>query len=225
MRELVSACLSAVPRVHRGGRARAADEQDPYSRSGRALPYSRLINSRACQLAHPGERRLRGRRGRSPAPCRRHLVEPSRTSKLRPRRSSRGLLLGEQGPSALQTAHHPTGASQSARPRRAPTMDGLVIGVGRRPMAHCTVLYMSDTLPITEARGQFGSLVRRASTRRERITITDHGVPAAVLINAQELADLEDDLAIAQYRAEQAAGTLKTTPNGEVRARLGLSPA
>jgi hypothetical protein len=65
MRELVSACLSAVPRVHRGGRARAADEQDPYSRSGRALPYSRLINSRACQLAHPGERRLRGRRGRS----------------------------------------------------------------------------------------------------------------------------------------------------------------
>jgi prevent-host-death family protein len=92
-------------------------------------------------------------------------------------------------------------------------------------MAHCTVLYMSDTLPITEARGQFGSLVRRASTRRERITITDHGVPAAVLINAQELADLEDDLAIAQYRAEQAAGTLKTTPNGEVRARLGLSPA
>jgi PHD/YefM family antitoxin component YafN of YafNO toxin-antitoxin module len=39
-----------------------------------------------------------------------------------------------------------------------------------------------------------------ASTRRERITITDHGVPAAVLVNAQELADLDDDLAIALYR-------------------------
>ena len=64
-----------------------------------------------------------------------------------------------------------------------------------------------------------------ASTRRERITITDHGVPAAVLISAQELADLEDDLAIALYRAERATGTLRTVPNSEVRARLGLSPA
>jgi prevent-host-death family protein len=84
---------------------------------------------------------------------------------------------------------------------------------------------MSDTLPITEARSQFGSLVRRASTRRERITITDHGHPAAVIINAQELADLEDDLAVAQYRAEQAAGTLRTVPNREVRQRLGLTEA
>ncbi len=84
---------------------------------------------------------------------------------------------------------------------------------------------MSDTLPITEARSQFGSLVRRASTRRERITITDHGQPAAVIINAQELADLEDDLAVAKYRAEQAAGTLRTVPNREVRERLGLTEA
>ncbi|HET6292902.1 MAG TPA: type II toxin-antitoxin system Phd/YefM family antitoxin [Kribbella sp.] len=84
---------------------------------------------------------------------------------------------------------------------------------------------MTDTLPITEARGQFGSLVRRASTRRERTTITDHGFPAAVIINAQELADLEDDLAVAQYQAEKAAGTLRTVPNQEVRERLGLTEA
>jgi PHD/YefM family antitoxin component YafN of YafNO toxin-antitoxin module len=75
---------------------------------------------------------------------------------------------------------------------------------------------MSDTLPITEARGQFGSLVRRASTRRERITITDHDQPAAV--NAQELEDLEDDLAFARYEAEKAAGTLRTVPHDESRA-------
>lgn len=84
---------------------------------------------------------------------------------------------------------------------------------------------MSDTLPITEARSQFGSLIRRASTRRERTTITDHGYPAAVIINAQELADLEDDLAVAQYEAEKAAGTLRTVPNSEVRERLGLTKA
>jgi prevent-host-death family protein len=84
---------------------------------------------------------------------------------------------------------------------------------------------MSETLPMTEARGQFGALIRRAATRRERITITDHGEPAAVLINPQELADLEDDLALAQYQAQKTAGTLRTVPHGEVRTRLGLKSA
>lgn len=82
---------------------------------------------------------------------------------------------------------------------------------------------MSDTLPITQARNQFGNLVRRASSLRERTTITDHGHPAAVLINAQELADLEDRLAFAEYEADRAAGTLKTSTSKEARQRLGLT--
>ncbi|MGY4907724.1 type II toxin-antitoxin system Phd/YefM family antitoxin [Streptomyces sp. 900116325] len=81
---------------------------------------------------------------------------------------------------------------------------------------------MSDTLPITEARARFGSLVRRASHARERITITDHGQPAAVLINPQELADLEDALALAQYRERQRAGGTSGVAHDEVRDRLGL---
>lgn len=85
---------------------------------------------------------------------------------------------------------------------------------------------MSDNLlPITEARARFGSLVRRASHARERITITDHGQPAAVLINPQELADLEDALALAEYRVRQAAGTTVGVPHEEVRARLRLEEA
>ncbi|MCX4866472.1 type II toxin-antitoxin system Phd/YefM family antitoxin [Streptomyces sp. NBC_00257] len=81
---------------------------------------------------------------------------------------------------------------------------------------------MGDTLPITEARARFGSLVRRASNARERITITDHGQPAAVLINPQELAELEDALALARHQARQAAGAVETVPHDQVRARLGL---
>ena len=77
-------------------------------------------------------------------------------------------------------------------------------------------------MPITEARACFGSLVRRASHARERITITDHGQPAAVLINPQELADLEDALALAEYRASQTNGTFVGVPHEEVRRRLGL---
>lgn len=82
---------------------------------------------------------------------------------------------------------------------------------------------MSDTLPITEARGRLGALVR---TRR-RITITDHGIPAAVLISPQELAALEADLAearaVAGYQARKTAGTVTAVPHEQVKAMLGLT--
>ncbi len=76
---------------------------------------------------------------------------------------------------------------------------------------------------MTEARKQFGSLVRRAATARERVTITDHGQPAAVLVNAQELADLEEQLALARYRADQTAGTVHVVSQQQARTRLGLA--
>ncbi|MYW69166.1 type II toxin-antitoxin system prevent-host-death family antitoxin [Streptomyces sp. SID8379] len=88
---------------------------------------------------------------------------------------------------------------------------------------------MSETLPITEARARFGSLVRRTAHARERITITDHGQAATVFINPRELAELEErvleleeQLAVAQYRAEKAAGTFVGVPHEEVGKLLGL---
>lgn len=85
-----------------------------------------------------------------------------------------------------------------------------------------TVLYVSEQVPITEASARLGSLVRQAFHARERVIITERGEPAAVLINPQELADLEEALALADFRARQAAGTARTVPHEEVRARLGL---
>jgi prevent-host-death family protein len=81
---------------------------------------------------------------------------------------------------------------------------------------------MSD-LSMTEARKQFGSLVRRAASRRERTTITDHGQPAAVLVSAHELAELEEALALAEYRSRQAGGEHPPVPQAAVRDRLGLT--
>ncbi|MDQ0950319.1 prevent-host-death family protein [Streptomyces phaeochromogenes] len=85
------------------------------------------------------------------------------------------------------------------------------------------------SFPITEARAQFGSLVRRTANARERITITDHGQAAAVFINPTELAelearleDLEDELALARYRTRQANGEVVGISQDEARARLGL---
>ncbi|MGW0995510.1 type II toxin-antitoxin system Phd/YefM family antitoxin [Streptomyces sp. NPDC002523] len=89
---------------------------------------------------------------------------------------------------------------------------------------------MSATFPITEARAQFGSLVRRTAHARERITITDHGQAAAVFINPTELAelearleDLEDQLALARFRDRQARGETVAVPQDEALARLGLN--
>ncbi|MDT0346584.1 type II toxin-antitoxin system Phd/YefM family antitoxin [Streptomyces litchfieldiae] len=75
---------------------------------------------------------------------------------------------------------------------------------------------MSDTYGIAAARAQLGTLVRRAAISRERIALTDHGQVAAILINPEELADLEDSLALAQYRLEQANGTVVTVPHDDV---------
>ncbi|UGY90762.1 type II toxin-antitoxin system Phd/YefM family antitoxin [Streptomyces gobiensis] len=65
---------------------------------------------------------------------------------------------------------------------------------------------MSDTIGIAQARANLGDLCRKAATSRERTAITDHGTVVAILISPQELADLEDDLAIAQNRLNEAHG-------------------
>ncbi|MFD7510697.1 type II toxin-antitoxin system Phd/YefM family antitoxin [Streptomyces sp. NPDC059853] len=81
---------------------------------------------------------------------------------------------------------------------------------------------MSDTYAMTEARAKCGTLIRRAAHSHERIVITGHGHPAAVLINPQDPADLEDAPAVAGYRGRAAEGTLELIPHEEVRRRLGL---
>jgi prevent-host-death family protein len=81
---------------------------------------------------------------------------------------------------------------------------------------------MAETFPRTIARGRFGALVRRAAHGRERITITDHGSPAAVLISSTELEDLEDALALAESQLRKATGQSVRIPHEQVRAHLGL---
>ncbi|MFI6056396.1 type II toxin-antitoxin system prevent-host-death family antitoxin [Streptomyces violascens] len=74
---------------------------------------------------------------------------------------------------------------------------------------------------IAEARGKLGELARRAA-QHERITLTDRGIPAAVLISAAELEDLEDSLALAEYENEKLNGTLRTVSHKEAAKALGF---
>ena len=76
-----------------------------------------------------------------------------------------------------------------------------------------------------EARGQLDALVRRAASGRERVTITEAGHPTAVIVSAEELADLEDALALARYDTKIAAGAVGVVPQDEARDRLGLPRA
>lgn len=79
---------------------------------------------------------------------------------------------------------------------------------------------MSATYPIAEARGKLGELARRAA-QREHVVLTDHGVPAAVLISPAELEDLEDALALARLERDRALGrSTATVPHDEARRAL-----
>ncbi len=81
---------------------------------------------------------------------------------------------------------------------------------------------VTEQVSLSEAHARLDDLVYLAARSRARVTITDHGEPAAVLINAEELAHLDEVSALADYRAQRAAGTVRTVDHDEVRARLGL---
>jgi prevent-host-death family protein len=86
------------------------------------------------------------------------------------------------------------------------------------------------TLPLTEAKTRLNELIDSAISTHERVTITRHGKPAAVLISVDDLEALEETLYwqsqpgvredIAQAREEAEAGTLMT--EAEVRRRYGV---
>jgi prevent-host-death family protein len=86
------------------------------------------------------------------------------------------------------------------------------------------------TLPLTEAKAKLNELIDSAMSTHERVTITRHGKPAAVLMGVDDLAALEETLYwqsqpgvredIARAREEADAGTLMT--EAEVRRRYGV---
>ncbi len=51
---------------------------------------------------------------------------------------------------------------------------------------------MNDLISLSNARATFPDLVSRVSTTMDRVTITVHGQPKAILISAEELESLEE---------------------------------
>ena len=86
---------------------------------------------------------------------------------------------------------------------------------------------MSETLPLAEIKAHLSEIVDRVEREHERVVLTRHGRPAAVIMSRDDLAALEDTLdllsdpaALAEIRAAQdevASGRFVTAD--ELRAK------
>lgn len=86
-------------------------------------------------------------------------------------------------------------------------------------------------VPLGEARDRLSEYVADVERTHERVTITRHGQPAAVLISADDLASIEETLAIlgtpgavdAIREGQADAAAKRFADNDEVKARYGVA--
>jgi antitoxin YefM len=57
---------------------------------------------------------------------------------------------------------------------------------------------MAKTVPFTEAKSHLSELVDQVLNEHERVLVTRNGMPAAVLLNPDELEELEETIEILQ---------------------------
>jgi len=114
----------------------------------------------------------------------------------------RGLVFAAEGQVVLVTggrSHHEVGCDGVT------VEDGNRNGCGHRgggsaclPDGQVVVILvtMSETRSLAEAKAHFSELVARAGTEHERITVTVHGRPTAVLLAVEDLEALEETITV-----------------------------
>ncbi|WP_088286124.1 type II toxin-antitoxin system prevent-host-death family antitoxin [Kineosporia sp. A_224] len=78
---------------------------------------------------------------------------------------------------------------------------------------------MTD-LPVSEVAARLEELVAGVVAGRGRVTVTQPGVPAAVLLSAEELDELEEAAAVADYYLRRSAGTQISVSHEDAVRRL-----
>jgi len=86
-------------------------------------------------------------------------------------------------------------------------------------------------VPLGEARDRLSEFVAEVERTHERVTITRHGHPAAVLISADDLASIEETLEIlgtpgaseAIREGQADADASHFADNNEIKARYGVA--
>ncbi len=72
----------------------------------------------------------------------------------------------------------------------------MISGGGRLPEAVVILVSMSTSLSLAEVKAHLSELVGRVNGQHERITVTVHGKPSAVLLAPEDLDSLEETIAI-----------------------------
>lgn len=88
----------------------------------------------------------------------------------------------------------------------------------------------ADQLPLAEVKNRLSEVVDRVEREHERVVITKHGRPAAVVLSIEDLESLEESLEIlsdptllAEIRAgerERSSGATTKLSKGEALARV-----
>jgi prevent-host-death family protein len=65
---------------------------------------------------------------------------------------------------------------------------------------------MDESYSLTSARNHLGELVSRARFSHRPVAITEHGKPSVAITNIDDLADLEDQAALAAHYAARLTG-------------------
>jgi antitoxin YefM len=58
------------------------------------------------------------------------------------------------------------------------------------------LMTMSESLPLAEVKAHLSELVGRVGSQHERVTVTVHGRPSAVLVAVDDLESLEETIAV-----------------------------
>ena len=123
---------------------------------------------------------------------------------------------------------------QGSRPGCTPTRPGVTIAVQNRESNYAQrfgyTLSMT-AVPLGDARDRLSEYVSEVERTHQRVTITRHGHPAAVLISADDLAAIEETLevlgtpgaaeAIGEGLADAAAG--RFADNDALKSRYGIA--
>ena len=97
------------------------------------------------------------------------------------------------------------------------------------------ILVTMTSIPLADAKAHLSEVVSRVSKHHERVTVTVHGQPSAVLLSPDDLAMLEETIAVlgdadlmtqlAAAEADLAAGRVETQDDLEAAMRSRRTPA
>lgn len=86
---------------------------------------------------------------------------------------------------------------------------------------------MSETLPLAAVKARLSELVGRVAGQHDRVTVTVHGRPSAVLISTDDLESMEETIAVLGDKElmEQLSASRAELARGEKESEADLAAA